>query len=199
MPSVELSTGGRRCLAIIVSRRLTVRVSDEPNDPWPPDVSQRLPDYLRKLRRLADLSQRELSARSGVALATVVRIEAGSGADPRLSTVSRLAAAAGLRLLVCDAVNRPIAPQSDAFDICRDLGDRRLPAHLDVERAPDERYRLWWEPERGAFTFTRDRARRDDRRARNRVWYERYLAERETERERKHEHEHEEHGPEEPG
>jgi transcriptional regulator with XRE-family HTH domain len=153
--------------------------NDPTPPPSPPDVSGRLADYLRELRLRADLSQRELSASSRVALATIGRLEAAGPADPRLSTVSRIVAAAGFRLLICDRDNRPIAPQPELFDICRDLSGRRLPAHLDILKAPDERYRLWWQPKRGLFTFVRDRESRDQMRTQNHAWVQRYLAERE--------------------
>ena len=146
--------------------------------PWPPPLAGRLADYLRELRHLADLSQRELSARSGITQATIGRLEADVSADPRLSTVSRLVSAAGYRVLICGDDNQPIAPQSELCDVFRDLGGRMLPAHLDVEKARDEQFRLWWEPKRRPFTFTRDRWRRDQRREQNRAFAQRYLAKR---------------------
>src|SRR5215470_6657393 len=76
------------------------RARDEPPDatndgapkplPWPPDVTERLTDYLAELRFNADMSQRQLSAASGVPLATLARIESGARPDPLLSTVARL-------------------------------------------------------------------------------------------------------------
>jgi transcriptional regulator with XRE-family HTH domain len=141
-------------------------------------VATRIDDYLRELRHRGDMSQRELSASSGVAEATVARLEAGGQCDPRLSTVSRLVEAAGCRLLIGDDDNQPISPQPELFDICRDLGGRRLPAHLDVQVAPAEEFRPWWQPKRGDFTFARDRRWRDEHRARNQDRVAKYLAER---------------------
>ncbi|SCL57182.1 Acetyltransferase (GNAT) family protein [Micromonospora citrea] len=55
---------------------------------------------LRSLRRLADLSQRELAELSGVPQATLARIESGRATDPRFRTVERLVRAAGGKVAV---------------------------------------------------------------------------------------------------
>ncbi|HEV8683102.1 MAG TPA: helix-turn-helix transcriptional regulator [Actinomycetota bacterium] len=52
---------------------------------------------IRRARRWAHLSQRDLAARAGVPQSTVGRIEAGS-TDPRASTLSRLLRACGFDL-----------------------------------------------------------------------------------------------------
>lgn len=52
---------------------------------------------LKRVRRWANLSQRELAARAGVPQSTVGRIESGA-TDPRTRTLSRLLQAAGFEL-----------------------------------------------------------------------------------------------------
>src|SRR5918996_5376772 len=52
---------------------------------------------LRRARRRANLSQRNLAARAGVPQSTVGRIESNS-ADPRTSTLSKLLRACGFEL-----------------------------------------------------------------------------------------------------
>jgi transcriptional regulator with XRE-family HTH domain len=132
-----------------------------------PAFWDRLDDYLRAARRIADLSQHQMSVSAGVAPTTLARLESGSARDPRLSTVARLLAAADLRLLACDRANRPIEPQPLKFGKHRDLGGRRLPAHLDAEPARnDDPFRPWWLPIRGEYTFLRDRRWRDEVRRR---------------------------------
>ncbi|MGX5697525.1 helix-turn-helix domain-containing protein [Agromyces soli] len=99
-----------------------------PDGPMP-DLS----GYVRRARRLADLSQRELSALIGVHQAQVARIEGGRGVD--VATFARILAAAGLRLAVLDASGAEVHPMPR--DVMRDRGGRRQPAHLDVLAAPD--------------------------------------------------------------
>ena len=56
-------------------------------------------EALLAARRRADLTQRELARRTGVAQPTIARIETGV-ADPRVDTLRRLLAACGARLSV---------------------------------------------------------------------------------------------------
>jgi transcriptional regulator with XRE-family HTH domain len=86
------------------------------------------PGMLRRIRRTADVSQRELAAMLGVAPSTVGRWEAGEN-SPDLETVARLAGIAGLRLALVDPDDRVVAPMAE--DAMRDRGGRRFPAHLD--------------------------------------------------------------------
>jgi transcriptional regulator with XRE-family HTH domain len=89
-----------------------------------------LPGALRALRRRADLSQRELAARSGVPPGTVGSIESGGSPNPRFQTVERLVAAAGARLAIVDIDgSEPVRLPTDAS---RDQADRRFPPHLDL-------------------------------------------------------------------
>jgi transcriptional regulator with XRE-family HTH domain len=89
---------------------------------------------VRRARRRADLSQRELAARAGVSASAVARAE--STGRVRLAALQQIFAATGLRLAVVDATSSSaIAPMRP--DAVRDKARRRLPAHLDP--AP-----LWW-------------------------------------------------------
>jgi HTH-type transcriptional regulator/antitoxin HipB len=91
--------------------------------------------YLRRARRLADLSQRDLAQQLGVSRSAVGRWEGGdrSMTVAALDGVLRLA---GLRLAVLDEDGREVRP-FDA-DSVRDNSGRHFPAHLDVV-PPDQR------------------------------------------------------------
>jgi transcriptional regulator with XRE-family HTH domain len=143
-----------------------------------PRIDERLADYLRAMRHLADLSQRELSARAAMPTTTLARLEAAKVADPRLSTLMRLIDAAGFRLMICDGDHKPIMPQSELHAQCVDLAGRRLPAHLDVRLVLDDPMRPWWRPKRGDYTFIRDRGFRDEVRAKRAETFARYIEER---------------------
>jgi transcriptional regulator with XRE-family HTH domain len=147
-----------------------------PAESWPPEITERLADYVTAMRREADMSQRELSAAAGIPIPTLARIESGATGDPRLSTLTRLASAAGFRLLICDEhagfVLKPTARWESSR---RDYGGRRLPAHLDPETVP-EVFRHWWTRRRGQYTFTRRRDYRDLERARRLIEVVRTMA-----------------------
>ncbi|WP_269159653.1 helix-turn-helix domain-containing protein [Modestobacter sp. VKM Ac-2984] len=120
---------------------------------------------LRRVRRLADLSQRELAGASGVSRDRVGRAEAGRG-DLRVREFARLVSLARLRLVLLDAQGQEVAPMSAAA--VRDRAGRQFPAHLDT-RHGDE---AWWSgPHRHTrrqpdVTFDRDRRSRDSWRRR---------------------------------
>ncbi|MBB5478749.1 GNAT family N-acetyltransferase [Micromonospora parathelypteridis] len=141
---------------------------------------------LRDLRRRADLSQRELAERSGVPKSTLARIEAAQGAGPAFRTVERLVRAAGGEIVLklpnahsSAAVDEsPQAPDNEL----RDEAGRRYPAHLDVRRVLTLKDwpAAWWVhsytlPQRlwpvrvPELTYDLDRARRDERRLRDRT------------------------------
>ncbi|MEW2441563.1 GNAT family N-acetyltransferase [Micromonospora marina] len=147
-----------------------------------------LGDLIRRLRRRADLSQRELAARAGVPQPTIARIESGRTGDPQYRTIERLVQALGGRMHV------ELAPGSgrdaDALaeaapvphDEMRDLAGRRYPAHLDVweVREPRDWPGAWWAewyrlPPRQwplplpPATFRLNREYRNERRNRERV------------------------------
>jgi HTH-type transcriptional regulator/antitoxin HipB len=89
---------------------------------------------MAQVRRLADLSQRELAGKAGVPQASVAALESGSR-GVRLDVFARLVAAAGMRLAVLGPEGRQVTPF--VADAARDNAGRRFPAHLDV-RAPDD-------------------------------------------------------------
>ena len=128
--------------------------------------------FVVRARRRADLSQRDLAARVGVAPATIARLEAGHGL-PGLALLVRVLAAAGLHLNVATDDGTPVAPV--ARDVVRDNAGRRFPAHLDVA-PPDQvpEMRRWFprhdRPEaRGWFHHRSERDRSGpDPRARER-------------------------------
>jgi DNA-binding XRE family transcriptional regulator len=119
-----------------------------------------LSGVLRRIRRLADCSQRELAGAGGVSKTALASAEAGTrGLDAR--ALARLAAVAGLRLVLVDARGDEVAPMDG--DAVRDEGGRFFPAHLDTRHGDDG----WWHgPHRRdrtpvTYTFTRDRPWRD--------------------------------------
>ncbi|WP_052091038.1 helix-turn-helix domain-containing protein [Modestobacter caceresii] len=119
---------------------------------------------LRRVRRLADMSQRELAGVAGVSRDRLGRAEAGRG-DLRVGEFSRIVSLARLRLVLLDAQGHEVAPMSPAT--VRDRGGRRFPAHLDTRHGDEG----WWSgPHRYTrsppdFTFDRDRRDRDSRRS----------------------------------
>lgn len=127
----------------------------------PPD----LPGMLRGIRRAADLSQRELAARTGVSKSTPAGAEAGTR-DLGVMRLAVVAEVAGFRLALLDADGREVSGMRP--DGARDTTGRRLPAHLDTEHTGETADRWAHRPDRQQpwFTFGLDRAARDRRRAR---------------------------------
>jgi HTH-type transcriptional regulator/antitoxin HipB len=130
-----------------------------------------VPDFdlsgvLRRIRRTSDLSQRELARRLDVSKSAVAAAEAGTRDFPA-GLLARAAAQAGLRLALLDADSREIAGMAD--HTVRDMGWRRLPAHLDIRQSDED----WWHGEERRsrpqpwYTFDRDRPLRDAYRRRN--------------------------------
>ena len=115
---------------------------------------------LRRIRRIADLSQRELASAAGTSAATIARAESGTR-DLPMGVLTRAAALAGLRLALLDAHGQEVAGMDP--DGVRDMGYRRFPAHLDTRYGDEE----WWHgPERYSrpqpwYTFDRRRSTRD--------------------------------------
>jgi transcriptional regulator with XRE-family HTH domain len=118
---------------------------------------------LRRIRRLADLSQRELASRAALSASAVAHAEAGTR-DLPVASLARAAALAGLRLALLDSEGREVSGM--APNSVRDHGGRRFPAHLDT--VPSEE--RWWRYEhrfdrrRPSFTFDRSREGRDSAR-----------------------------------
>jgi transcriptional regulator with XRE-family HTH domain len=123
------------------------------------------PGLLRRARRIADLSQRELADAAKVSQSTVARIESGERA-PSLSMMQRLIAPAGLYLVVVDGDGRIIVPMRECEET-RDGANRHYPSHLDT--ILDPRPGEWWGDEYGLArppeTFHRNRRYRDYQRA----------------------------------
>lgn len=118
---------------------------------------------LRRVRRLADLSQRELARNASIPPSTLAHAEAGTR-DLPVQSMARAAAVAGLRLVLLDHSGSEVASMSDTA--VTDVSGRRFPAHLDTSRS-DAGTQLY-EPRRDrpetSFTYRRDRGPRDDRR-----------------------------------
>lgn len=131
---------------------------------WVPDFD--VPGALRRIRRLADLSQRELATALDVSKSAIAAAETGDRGI-EVAFLGRAAAVAGLRLALLDAAGHEVGPMTGYA--VRDLSGRRFPAHLDTRRS-DERGWLY-EPRRDrpetSFTFIRDRSDRDAGRTRN--------------------------------
>jgi transcriptional regulator with XRE-family HTH domain len=119
-----------------------------------------LPGVLRRIRRLADLSQRELAVAVGISPSAVGSAESGAR-DLPLSVVARIAEVAALRLALVDGDGREIAGMAE--NTVRDASGRRFPAHLDTRYSDD---RWWHGPDRKyrtqpTYTFDRRRELRD--------------------------------------
>jgi transcriptional regulator with XRE-family HTH domain len=120
---------------------------------------------LRRIRRTADLSQRELAAAAGLSVSAVAHAEAGTRDLPSRA-LARAAELAGLRLVLLDAEGREIRGMGP--DGPRDATWRRLPAHLDTQHTDEVADRWVHRPDRRQpwFTFGLDRSARDRQRAR---------------------------------
>lgn len=89
--------------------------------------------YVRRARRLADLSQRDLAERLDVAQGLVARVETGGSVS--VSLFARTLALADLRMIVVDGNGDVVdAMPAEGF---RSRAGSRLPAHLDVHAAPE--------------------------------------------------------------
>lgn len=84
---------------------------------------------LRRARRIADLSQRDMAERIGVSPATIARAELGSQ-TVTVAVAESILAQAGLRLVVVDAAGRTVSGLRP--DAARNNGGSRYPAHLDA-------------------------------------------------------------------
>ena len=96
---------------------------------------------------------------------TIARLESGATKDPRLSTLTKLATAAGYRLLIWEDGRGPLRPLPAWRADCRDYALRRFPAHLDL-CVESPFLRPWWIRRRTNFTFARNRRYRDEVRIR---------------------------------
>ena len=124
-----------------------------------------LPGALRRIRRQADMSQRQLAQACGLSQSVIARAENGRRDFPA-GLLARAAELAGFRLVLIDADGNEANAMRD--DAVRDMGNRRFPAHLDTRYSEED----WWHgPHRYAreqpwYTFDRDRWLRDEYRRR---------------------------------
>lgn len=122
---------------------------------------------VRRARRIADMSQRQMARFAKVAPSTVGKVETGA-IVPSVDVLARLLGVAGLYLIVVDQNGHVVEPMADREDI-RDGAERRYPAHLDVILDPEPGE--WWADKYGLArppeTFHRSRWRRDRQRRRS--------------------------------
>jgi transcriptional regulator with XRE-family HTH domain len=121
---------------------------------------------VRRARRLADLSHRQMARRANVSPATVGRVEAGTLA-PSVDVFQRLLDSAGLYLAVVDADGPVVEPMGE-HPILVDKGGRRYPSHLDILLDPEGGDRWFTIPGiyRPTESFWRNRNERDWNRGR---------------------------------
>jgi transcriptional regulator with XRE-family HTH domain len=118
---------------------------------------------LRRIRRSADLSQRDLAQAAGLSASAVARAETGVR-DLSVGALVRAAALAGLRLALLDTAGTEVLGMAEGA--VRDMAGRRFPAHLDTRHGDDG----WWyavhryDRPQPWYTFDRDRGARDARR-----------------------------------
>lgn len=90
---------------------------------------------VRRVRRIADISQRELAERCGLSKAAIGRVEAG--APVAVHVFVRILAEVGLRLEIVNPDGWQVEPMRP--DAVRDRANRLLPAHLDPRPVT-----FWW-------------------------------------------------------
>ncbi len=108
--------------------------------------------HLRRVRRWADISQRQLAASVGVTPAVVGRWETGGAMT--VAMFEQVLALAGLKIMVVEDDDRPTPPMRS--DAVRDAGGRRYPAHLDVLPTVTNEER-WDRPQNDVFAPYRRR------------------------------------------
>jgi transcriptional regulator with XRE-family HTH domain len=120
-----------------------------------------LTGILRRVRRAADFSQRELAQHAKVSASAVAAMETGA-ITPSLRTLQRLLEAAKYQLVVVDAAGRLVLPL-EVWPEVADGAGRRFPAHLDTILDPE--FGEWWADGYGLTrppeTFRRNRTYRD--------------------------------------
>ena len=150
--------------ALRSDRRATVHDMTS-DDPWLDEL--RIPAMVRRVRRTADLSQRELASRAGISPASVARIETGARL-PSLPVLVRILRAASYHLMIVDKHAR-IVPPLLVWPGIADGAGRRFPAHLDT--IIDPAFGEWWADGYGLTrppeTFRRNRRYRDYQRRRS--------------------------------
>ncbi|ASW58017.1 XRE family transcriptional regulator [Plantactinospora sp. KBS50] len=86
---------------------------------------------VRRARRIAAMSQRQMARFAKVAPSTIARVETGE-TTPSLDVLQRILGAANLYLAVVDHDGHIILPMKEWEGDTRDGADRRYPAHLDT-------------------------------------------------------------------
>jgi transcriptional regulator with XRE-family HTH domain len=126
-----------------------------------------LSGIVRRVRRAADFSQRELAKHAQISAAAVAQIETGA-VTPTLPTLQRILNAANFQLVVVDVDGRLVVPLEVWQDV-EDGAGRRYPAHLDTILDPE--FGDWWADGYGLArppeTFRRNRTYRDYERRRS--------------------------------
>ncbi|MCO5972087.1 helix-turn-helix domain-containing protein [Actinoallomurus soli] len=116
------------------------RIDDEPHLALFP-----IPGLVRRGRRIARMSQREMARLAKVSPALVGSIESGR-CTPSLAVLQRLLGVAGLFLIAVDMNGYVVQPLEEYHEAdgrgVRDAAGRRYPAHLDliIDPVPGE----WW-------------------------------------------------------
>jgi transcriptional regulator with XRE-family HTH domain len=115
---------------------------------------------LRRIRRRADLSQRQLAEACAVSQSVIARAEAGRR-DVPVALLQCAAMLAGLRLALLDEHGEEITGMS--VDAVRDRNGRHFPAHLDTVSSDERshRYEERYYRARPWYTVDRDRDTRD--------------------------------------
>jgi transcriptional regulator with XRE-family HTH domain len=119
-----------------------------------------LPGAVRRIRRIADMSQRELARAAGMSAAAIGHVEAGTR-GLTVAALDRIAVLAGLRIALLDGSGDEATAM--AAGAVRDRAGRRFPAHLDTRYGDQD----WWHGEHRYareqpwYTFDRVRYTRD--------------------------------------
>jgi transcriptional regulator with XRE-family HTH domain len=124
-----------------------------------------LPGALRRIRRSADLSQRQLADALAVSQSAIAQAETGRR-DLPVGMLVRAAGLAGLRLALLDVDGCEVAGMAEGT--ARDSGGNRFPAHLDTVHTDERpgRYQDQHQRTRPWYTVDRDRDARDELRRR---------------------------------
>ena len=123
-----------------------------------------VPGIVMRVRRMCDLSQRDLGNALGLDQSLVARIES-SRRRVDLPMLVRILALAEMRIAVLDHDGVEVAPVPK--NVLRDNADRRMPAHLDVREASDTPMSALLKPHTGRASprgWYHHRAMRDRRR-----------------------------------
>ena len=145
---------------------MTKSVGDQPEDPSRVEAAVfDVAGFMMRVRRICDLSQRELGGVLGFEQSQVARMES-SRRRVDVSLFSEILSLAGLRIAVVDEDGVEVAPVP--HDVLRDNAGRRMPAHLDVRPTsdPPRSTLVDTHPERAApRAWYHHRTKRDRRRA----------------------------------